>query len=349
MSGGVDSSVTAALLKKRGYNVIGVTMQLLPTEEVKKSACCNLSAISDAKRVCAKLDIPHYTVNLRDPFKTHVIDNFVNQYIQGMTPNPCVECNRYIKFDELLKKADALGIDLVATGHYCKRTYSAKTKTYRLKAATDDAKDQSYFLYMLDQQRLSRILFPLGGFTKPEVREMAESFGLLNAKKADSQDICFVTKKDYKHFVETHSQDKDRKPGLIVDKSGKVLGNHQGLYRYTIGQRRGLNLGSETPMFVIDMDSKTNTITVGQPEDLRSQLVRVASFGLIDPNESLDRTFQVKTRYQMRPITCRVNRESENSAILDFLGDTDFISLGQSAVLYDKDRIVGGGIIAGNV
>lgn len=347
MSGGVDSSVTAALLKQRGYDVIGVTMQLLQTEKVIQSACCNLSAISDAKRVCSSLNIPHYTINLREPFKTHVIDQFVSQYVQGVTPNPCVECNRYIKFDELIKVADELGAPYIATGHYCKKTRSSKTNSYRLLMANDDAKDQSYFLYMLDQPRLKRILFPLGQYTKSEVRAIAESFDLINANRKESQDICFVSKKDYKLFVEEHSSVADRTPGFIVDQSGKILGNHSGIYRYTIGQRRGLNLGSEFPMYVIKIDSKSNTIVVGTQEDLKTDVIVLTQFSFVDPNEAFsDQRYEVKTRYQMTPVTCRISLNNENRMVVDLLGVSDFISPGQSAVLYQKNRIVGGGIIS---
>ena len=193
MSGGVDSSVTAAILKERGYDVIGITMQLLPFEEQKQSACCNLGAVSDARRVCQKLGIPHYVINSRDIFKEKVIDPFVNTYKVGQTPNPCVECNRFIKFDELLKRADVLDAHYIATGHYCKITKARNSNTRYIKAANDQGKDQSYFLYMINQATLKRLMFPLGRYTKDQIREKANALGLLNANRPDSQEICFVS------------------------------------------------------------------------------------------------------------------------------------------------------------
>ncbi|NBV42185.1 tRNA 2-thiouridine(34) synthase MnmA, partial [bacterium] len=242
MSGGVDSSVTAALLKRRGYDVIGVTMQLLPKEQEKQSACCNLDAICDAQRVAAKLNIPHYVLNIRDTFKEKVIDYFVDHYISGLTPNPCVECNRHIKFDELRRMGDDLGTDYVATGHYVRRTFSPKKGLYFLKKAKDLSKDQSYFLYMLNSESLSKTFFPLGGYLKTEIRAIADQLGLINAKKPDSQEICFVTKGTYKEFVEQQLDGKPVEGGTISDLDGKVLGFHSGIHHFTIGQRKGLGI-----------------------------------------------------------------------------------------------------------
>ena len=201
MSGGVDSSVTAAILKDRGFDVIGITMQLLPFEEQKQSACCNLGAVSDARRVCQRLDIPHYVINSRDIFKEKVIDPFVRTYMNGQTPNPCVECNRFIKFDELLKRADILDAYYIATGHYCKITKARHSDTRYIKAANDQGKDQSYFLYMINQPTLKRLLFPLGRYTKDEIRQKANALGLINANRPDSQEICFVSSKATVHLL----------------------------------------------------------------------------------------------------------------------------------------------------
>ena len=217
MSGGVDSSVTAALLKKRGYEVIGITMQLLPEEKEKVSACCNLGAISDAKRVCQKLKIPHYTINSRKVFSDKVMSHFVDQYKAGYTPNPCVECNRYIKFDELLEKANELDAYYIATGHYSIITYNAFNQSFYLKKGNDPKKDQSYFLYMLEQETLKRLKFPLGSYQKSEIRNIANSLDLINANKPDSQDICFIANTSYKSFVESKIDDPEELKGPIYD------------------------------------------------------------------------------------------------------------------------------------
>ncbi len=346
MSGGVDSSVTAALLKKQGYDVIGITMQLLPKEEQQQSACCNLHAVSDAKRVAHALGIPHYTVNLRDPFKTHVIDPFLAQYQAGFTPNPCVECNRYIKFDELFKMAAELDADYIATGHYVKVTYSPKSGTYRLKKADDTHKDQSYFLYMLTSDQLRRIKFPLARLEKPAVRELARGLRFVNADKSDSQEICFVTSKNYADFIEERLTDDQKKAGDIVHLNGTVMGRHTGIHRYTIGQRKGLGIAHPEPLYVIRIDAKTNTVIVGEQGALRVKTLSLARFVLSNPNERIvGKSFSIKTRYQMTPISCRVTAHDHDTAVVELLTTQEFISPGQSGVLYDRDRVVGGGII----
>jgi len=346
MSGGVDSSVTAALLKKRGYDVIGITMQLLPKETEHDSSCCNLDSINDAKRVAAKLNIPHYTINIRENFKHHVIDYFINEYMLGHTPNPCVECNRYIKFDELRKKRKELNADYVATGHYVKRTANYKKQKFFLKKAADPRKDQSYFLYMLTSDDLKDVLFPLGDYQKSEIREMAESFGLINAQKADSQEICFVTKGNYREFIEEQLGAKPSRPGDIIDTNGQVIGKHTGIYNYTIGQRKGLNIPSQVPLYVLKIDSKKNQLVVGEAGALHSSTIELEQFSKVNSDDSLiGKTFEIKTRYQMVPFKAKVILEKNNELTLESTSPQQYITPGQSGVLYLKDKVIGGGII----
>ena len=345
MSGGVDSSVCAALLKKRGYNVIGITMQLLPDEKVQASTCCNLSAISDAKRVAQKLGIRHYTINSRESFKKNVIDSFIGEYLKGQTPNPCVECNRFIKFDELLKKAPTFDADFVATGHYCLRTYSPKTKKYFLKKGKDPKKDQSYFLYMIPQEKLSKIIFPLGGYNKTQIREMANEWGLINANKKESQEICFVPK-SYKDYIEQNVDTSKFASGNVVDIDGNKLGEHNGLYNYTVGQRKGLGITSNIPKYVLKIDFKNNHLVVGDADELNTQIINIKTFTKIDTDEELvGKTFSMKLRYQMSDIKITVSKEGNEEATITTEIPQAFVASGQSAVLYDKDRVVGGGVI----
>ncbi|NQY73798.1 MAG: tRNA 2-thiouridine(34) synthase MnmA [Candidatus Margulisbacteria bacterium] len=346
MSGGVDSSVTAALLKKRGYEVIGITMQMLPKETEHQSACCNIGSINDAKRVASKLNIPHYTINIRDTFQKNVISNFVNTYLSGSTPNPCVECNRHIKFDELLKKAEELDADYIATGHYSKITYSPKTKQYRLCKAKDDHKDQSYFLYMMSSNQLSKTLFPLGKYHKSEVRKMAEQFNLLNANKPDSQEICFVTSKSYTTFIDKYLSPSNRKPGLIKNLNGQVLGKHTGIHQFTVGQRKGLGIDSNFPLYVLKINAQNHDVVVGDKEDLPVLKFSISKFSLIDQNEDvLHKSFDLKIRYQMTPIKATITAICSDKATVSLVDKTPLIAPGQSAVFYEKDRIIGGGII----
>lgn len=346
MSGGVDSSVAAALLKRQGYDVIGITMQLLPKDNEKHSACCNLDSISDAKRVAAKLGIPHYTINSRDPFEKNVIDYFVNSYLDGETPNPCVECNRYIKFEELAQKAKELNADYVATGHYCQKRKSPKTGKYILKKGKDLKKDQSYFLYMINEKELEHTLFPLGGYIKSEIRELAQKFGLLTANKPESQEICFVTQKNYKQFIENNLKEEKPKNGFIVDIKGTILGNHSGIHQFTIGQRKGLGINSNKPLFVVDINPSNNTVIVGEKDDLSIQELSLRQFSLVNPHEDIvGKSFTIKTRYQMTPIKGKVTSLKNNEAMIKLECPKSQISPGQSTVIYDKDRVIGGGII----
>ncbi|RAP33846.1 tRNA 2-thiouridine(34) synthase MnmA [Candidatus Marinamargulisbacteria bacterium SCGC AG-410-N11] len=349
MSGGVDSSVTAALLKKRGYDVIGITMQLLQKDSEKLSACCNLSSINDAKRVAHALKIPHYTINCRSNFQQKVIDYFINDYLLGYTPNPCVECNRYIKFDELYSKMKDLDADYVATGHYCKITSNPNKTRFFLKKAKDHSKDQSYFLYMMQSSQLKSILFPLGNYLKSEIRKMAQDLKFVNANKQDSQEICFVTKGSYRQFIEDNVSANQLRAGHITDINGKILGQHDGIHRFTIGQRRGIPIQSNVPYYVIKINAKTNTVIVGQKGDLHQSSVKLHTFTLVNHDESIiGKTFNIKSRYQMVPFKATVLDYQDNQVILKSHTPQQFVTPGQSGVLYQNDRVVGGGIIEFN-
>ena len=345
MSGGVDSSVCAGILKQRGFDVIGITMQLLPFEEQKQSACCNLGAVSDARRVCQTLGIPHYVINARDTFKEKVIDPFVLTYSQGQTPNPCVECNRFIKFDELLKRADLLDAHYIATGHYCKITRS-KNNGYYLSAANDQGKDQSYFLYMMNQSVLDRLLFPLGRYTKDEIRKKASAMGLLNANRKDSQEICFVSQKSYRSFVQDRLPESKHKPGEIKHINGTRLGHHLGIHNFTIGQRKGLNVSYNTPLYVHYIDDTTNTVFVGDKEALKQHQLQLHTFSTISEAPLHNQSVEVKLRYLMHPLKARITSQVSGKAHLTLQTPHAFITPGQSCVIYKKNRVLGGGIIA---
>lgn len=347
MSGGIDSSVSAAILQRRGYDVIGITMQLVPKETEKQSACCNLNAINDAKRVASHFNIPHYTINIRDDFKHHVIDYFVSEYLIGNTPNPCVECNRFIKFSALEQKAKELGANYVATGHYCKITQHTKTKRYFLSKAKDPLKDQSYFLYMLNQDQLKRTLFPLGNYLKSEIREIAQELKLINANKSESQDICFVTKGSYKTFIEQHLNNNQIKSGNIVNTSGAILGKHDGIHNYTIGQRKGLQISHHCPLYVIKLNAQTNEVIVGAKDELATNTFVIHNISLVNPDQFSKYThYDIKVRYQMVPFTATCKLLTNNTIQITATSPLKFISPGQSCVIYRHNHIIGGGIIS---
>ena len=349
MSGGVDSSVCALLLKKRGYDVIGVTMQLLPKETEHQSACCNLSSINDARRICGQLNIPHYVLNIRDQFQHHVIDYFVDTYLQGETPNPCVECNRFIKFDVLINHAKEFNADFVATGHYVRRTTSPNSNRFFLLKGKDQTKDQSYFLYMLHSEQLSKVLFPLGGYTKAQIREIALKNNLITANKKESQEICFVTKDTYRQFIEQRLEGRKIESGPIANTDGKIIGMHNGLYKYTVGQRKGLNLSSPVPLYVLSINSKNNSIIVGSKDELKKAEVKLNSFSLVNPDIDVsDSSFFIKTRYQMVPFKGFLKNYDLKTATAELIAKDpqSQLTAGQSAVLYKGDRVIGGGVIS---
>ena len=349
MSGGVDSSVAAALLKEQGYHVIGATMRLWTYSDscnMKHEGCCAESAVEDARRVCDKLGIDFYVMNFKDMFKDKVVDYFVDEYIHGRTPNPCIACNKYLKFDALLKKALAMGIDYVATGHYAKIEKGEDGK-YILRASEAVKKDQSYVLYSLTQEQLAHTLFPLGGMTKPQIREMAEEQGLINARKHDSQDICFVPDGDYAGFIERYTG-KSFEPGNFVDQEGHVLGQHKGIICYTIGQRKGLGLALHEPMYVCRIDPKTNTVVLGRDRDLWSKELTAKDFHWISGEVPTGtQRIKAKIRYRHQEQWANAEITGPDSIHLVFDEPQRAITCGQSVVLYDGDVVVGGGTING--
>jgi len=348
MSGGVDSSVAAALLKSQGYEVIGITMCFnLPDSSGKRPICCGIQGIEDARSVAHKLGIRHYVLNMQKALEEYVVKDFCAEYLQGRTPNPCVRCNQYLKFNILLKKALSLDADFLATGHYARvkkvTSYQSPVTSYLLKKAKDKLKDQSYFLYRLKQNQLRHILFPLGDYTKTEVRAIAKEFGLSVADKLASQEICFLANADYRGFIKTRINAKIR-PGLVVDKEGKILGQHEGIPFYTIGQRQGLGIAQGYPLYIVRIDSKKDLITVGKKEDTyrKEFLVKEAHFILGSIKKKV--AVKVKIRYnhkqalaQIAPIGQRIKVQFKNPQFA--------ITPGQSAVFYDRDTVVGGGII----
>jgi tRNA-specific 2-thiouridylase len=349
MSGGVDSSVEAALLAQVGHRVIGVTLNVWPESGSvnvveREDACCALGAVEDARRVCARLGIPHYVVNFRNVFQQYVIDNFVAEYRRGRTPNPCVRCNQFIKFDALLAKAEAMGADFVATGHYA-RTIQLANGRWALRRAVDLTKDQSYVLYVMSQERLARTWFPLGEQTKEQTRAMAEDLGLHVAGKVESQEICFVPTRNYRDYLRENDPSAAR-PGRIIDLSGRVVGTHQGVAFYTVGQRRGLGISSERPQFVVDIRPEENTLVVGDDGDLyrTEALVEEPCWMAI---ESLERPLHVfaKARYKAETAAAVIEPASDGQIHVTFDEPQRALTPGQTIVFYDGDVVVGGGTL----
>lgn len=354
MSGGVDSSVTAALLKALGHDVIGVNMQLWDKGRQQAAAeegfrpCCTLEDSMDAARVADRLGIEFHVLNLEEVFKSEVVDRFVAAYLHGVTPNPCIVCNERIKFGILLEKARELGADHLATGHYV-RLEQGSDGLMRLKKAADLKKDQSYFLYRLSQEVLQAALFPLGSLSKPEVRKIADEYQLPVAKKAESQEICFVENNDYVAFIEKRS-DTAHLSGAIVDRTGKVLGRHDGTYRYTIGQRRGLGIAAPRPLYVLGTDPASGTVTVGFEEELYSSSLTAGSVNWQQPPVAQEFTATCKIRYRQEPVPCRVTLQEGTQVAVTFPEPVKSVTPGQSVVFYDDDTVLGGGVIeAGTV
>ena len=345
MSGGVDSSVGAILLKNEGYDVYGVTMKLWESEdECVDSGCCSYSASMDAKRVCNKLSIPHYTIDFREQFNNCVIRNFIEEYTNCRTPNPCIECNKYLKFGSMWEKAKELGIDYIATGHYAKIEYSDKYKRYVLKKSDNIAKDQSYVLYNIPKELLEHVLFPLGSFkSKDEIRNIARENNMSVASKPDSQDICFIPDGDYKNFLENNSNLKEKIGNVVLN--GKIIGKHTGLYKYTIGQRKGLGIAHETPLYVIGFNSVKNELIVGEEKDLYVKSFKVKNYNLL-LIDSLDESIKVnvKTRYKSKEYPAIISMDN-NFIKVEFDEPVKGITPGQSAVFYVDDIVLGGGII----
>ena len=346
MSGGVDSSVAAYLLKEQGYDVIGIMMKLSPDDPEyaeNEGGCCSLSAVLDARRVADKLDIPFYVMNFKAPFQNYVIDNFIDEYFNGRTPNPCIMCNKHIKFEELLRKAIAIGADYVATGHYA--TVEEIDGRYLLRKSEDDKKDQTYALYNLTQEQLKHVLMPCGKYSKPEIREIAEKIGLEVFRKKDSQEICFIPDNNHGKFLEKKSGRKV-KPGNFVDKDGNVLGKHKGIVYYTIGQRKGLGIALGKPMFVTDIIPDKNQVVLGNEEDIFKNTLIAKDVNLI-PFDKVEDEIEVtaKVRYSARPAKAKLTQVGENKIKLVFEENQRAITKGQSVVFYKGNYVVGGGII----
>jgi len=348
MSGGVDSSVAAAMLHEAGYDVVGIAMRLAPEPahlSRRRATCCSHEDFEDARRVAERMDFPFYVVDLRTDFASRVMDNFVSEYLAGRTPNPCVMCNREIKFDRLWQRARAIGADFVATGHYARIDRDAAGRFHLLRAA-DQSKDQSYFLFSLTQTELSRTLFPLGAMTKADVRARARELGLLNADKPESQEICFVPDGDYAGFVERAGRDRVRS-GKIIDSTGSTLANHAGMHRFTIGQRRGLGIATGAPLYVREIRSDTGDVIVAPREELFSAGLLAREVSLVDAGADRDASIEVevKTRYRQRAILASLRVGSDRRAEVRFLSRGPAITPGQACVFYRGDEVIGGGFI----
>ena len=349
LSGGVDSAVAAALLKELGHEVVGITMNVwpeLPAEvAVRADACCSLAAVEDARAVCDLLQIPFYVLNLKEVFAKRVIDNFYDEYARGRTPNPCVRCNQYIKFDALWPKAQALDCEAIATGHYARVLFDVANDCYTLSRAVDRQKDQSYVLYTLDSAHLRRTLMPIGEHTKEEVRSLARNYGLPVADKPESQEICFVHAGAYHDYVGRARPDAMR-PGPMVDAAGTVIGRHKGIGAYTIGQRKGLGLARPEPVFVAGIDPARNLLVVGPERMLYARDVSATDFRLTSVAcIEQDRRVQAKVRYRAPAVGAVVTASDGLSVSVRFDEAQRAVTPGQALVLYEGDVVLGGGTI----
>lgn len=348
MSGGVDSSVAAWLLKNQGYDVIGVTMQIWQDEEEaameEHGGCCGLSAVDDARRVAAALDIPYYVMNFKKEFKENVIDYFIDDYLHGRTPNPCIACNRYVKWESLLKRSLDIGAEYIATGHYA-RVEKLSNGRYAIRNSATAAKDQTYALYNLTQDQLSKTLMPVGEYTKDQIRAMADEIGLLVAHKPDSQDICFVPDGDYASFIE-NTTDQVLQTGDFVTPEGKILGKHKGIIHYTVGQRKGLGLALGYPAFVLEIRPETNEVVIGTYEESLTYTVRANELNFMSVEQITEpvRVF-AKIRYNHKGAWCTVERTGEDEIVCTFDEPIRAATPGQAVVLYDGEYVLGGGTI----
>ncbi|MGE5390263.1 MAG: tRNA 2-thiouridine(34) synthase MnmA [Deltaproteobacteria bacterium] len=346
MSGGVDSSVAAYILKEQGYEVTGITMQIWPQAQGSQGACCDLDAVNDARRVAGQLDIPHYVLNFREEFASSVIDYFCRDYLQGRTPNPCIACNRYIKFGSLLNKALAMGADYLATGHYARIIYDNNGGYHQLLTARDMGKDQSYVLYNLTQEQLSQTLLPLGDMEKSQVRELAKEKGLLTAEKAESQEICFVTDGHYGDFVEQYMHITPQ-AGDVRGQNGECLGRHRGIHHYTIGQRKGLGLALGYPAYITELDASTNIIWVGSNQDLFHLTLEADSVNYISgriPDGPIEAS--AKIRYSSPRVPAQIIPLDGDRVRVSFEQKQRAITPGQAVVFYQGDAVIGGGTIS---
>lgn len=347
MSGGVDSSVAALILMRENYEVSGVTLRLHDSEptETEYRTCCSLNDVLDARNVCDRLGIRHYVFNFIERFDHDVIERFIQQYNNGLTPNPCIDCNKFIKFKEMLERAFLLEQDYIATGHYAIRSYDNGSERYLLSRPVDRHKDQTYVLYGLTQEQLKHTLFPLGSLTKPQVREIAEENGFVNANKPDSQDICFVPDGKYAEFIEKHTTKKSL-PGDFVSVSGEKLGQHNGIIRYTIGQRKGLGIAFGKPQFVVDKNTANNTVVLGDEKYLFKNTATAVdcNFIAIEKLDSL-MNVSVKVRYSQTEQAATIRPDDNGNVVIEFKEPQRAITPGQAAVFYSGDTVIGGGTI----
>jgi len=373
MSGGVDSSVAAYLLKKQGYDVIGVTMQIWQDEDVctisESGGCCGLSAVEDARRVASVLNIPHYVMNFRKEFKEAVIDYFVSEYVMARTPNPCIACNRFVKWEALLTRSLSIGADYIATGHYA-TIEKLKNGRFAVKKSVTAAKDQTYALYNLTQFQLEHTLMPVGAYTKDEIRAIAAELNLPVANKPDSQEICFVANNDYAQFIKEYLDDEENRkiieekrrqylsemdkagygftPGNFVDTKGNILGQHKGLAHYTIGQRKGLNLAMGRPVFVMELRPETNEVVIGDAGDVFTDRFYVNNLNFMAIEDLEDEmVVTAKIRYSHQGAKCTIKRTGKDEVLCIFEEPQRAVTPGQAAVFYDGDYVVGGGTILG--
>jgi len=358
MSGGVDSSAVAAMLRSEGHTVVGLTMQLWNQRrlaghegmpESVQGRCCSLDDVYDARRVAETIGIPYYVVNQEDRFERDVVRPFIDEYLSGRTPIPCSLCNNHLKFDQLLLVAQQIGADFLATGHYARVEFDEPSGRWLLKRPVDVAKDQTYFLFGLTQDQLSRTLFPLGEMTKPQVRELARSHGLALADKPDSQEICFVPGGDYKNFLNAYLEEQGASlpdtAGELVTADGRVIGEHNGIHNFTVGQRKGLGVATGSPLYVLQIKGDTRQVVVGNQEDLYSKTLRVHKTNFISKSPSEPMPVQVKIRHRHQAALATIEIGAEDEVLVTFAEPQRAVTPGQAAVFYSNEVVVGGGWI----
>ena len=341
MSGGVDSAVAAYLLKRQGCDVTGVTMQIWQDEDTavqeENGGCCGLTAVEDARRVAERLEIPYYVMNFKEEFRRHVMDYFTAEYLSGRTPNPCIACNRYVKWEALLNRSLQIGADYIATGHYA-RVECLPTGRYAVRSSVTAEKDQTYALYSLTQEQLARTLMPVGDYTKKEIRAIAEELGLAVAQKKDSQEICFIPDKDYAGYIDRVCGEQPAPPGNFVSADGTVLGRHRGITRYTIGQRKGLGIAFGHPVFVTEIRPETNEIVLGEAQDVFARVLFARQLNCMAVPEFTDgAVYTAKIRYSHAGSRCRVMRTGEDSLRCEFEEPVRAVTPGQAVVFYDGE------------